>query len=122
MGTAKELQLSMLGAIPPFVGMLDLEDFWSVKFDALYAICLYNLGIGNGCWCRTKLPLFKAGAVHYQHAEGRKAISAMARCFPYFGVRSLNWNDSNQVAKSKASYILIGDGTPKHMEIDRAMS
>jgi hypothetical protein len=36
--------LSMLGAIPPLVGMLDLEDF-ECQIDALYA--LLNLGIGN---------------------------------------------------------------------------
>ncbi|KAJ6995183.1 hypothetical protein NC653_017846 [Populus alba x Populus x berolinensis] len=52
MGTAKELQLSMLGAIPPFVGMLDLEDFW-----------------------RTKLPLFKAGAVHNKPIIGSSKVA-----------------------------------------------
>ena len=36
--------LSMVGAIPPLVGMLDLEDF-ECQIDALYA--LLNLGIGN---------------------------------------------------------------------------
>lgn len=50
--------LSMLGAIPPLVGMLDLEDF-ECQIDALYA--LLNLGIGNDV---NKAAIVKAGAVH----------------------------------------------------------
>ncbi|CAK7353904.1 unnamed protein product [Dovyalis caffra] len=50
--------LSMLGAIPPLVGMLDLEDF-QCQIDALYA--LLNLGIGNDA---NKAAIVKAGAVH----------------------------------------------------------
>ncbi|KAJ6406152.1 hypothetical protein OIU84_009804 [Salix udensis] len=50
--------LSMVGAIPPLVGMLDLEDF-ECQIDALYA--LLNLGIGNDV---NKAAIVKAGAVH----------------------------------------------------------
>ncbi|KAJ8751769.1 hypothetical protein K2173_025950 [Erythroxylum novogranatense] len=50
--------LAMLGAIPPLVGMLDLEDVES-HIACLYA--LLNLGIGNDM---NKAAIVKAGAVH----------------------------------------------------------
>ncbi|KDP33528.1 hypothetical protein JCGZ_07099 [Jatropha curcas] len=50
--------LSMLGAIPPLVGMLDEEDIES-QIASLYA--LLNLGIGNDA---NKAAIVKAGAVH----------------------------------------------------------
>ncbi|KAJ7966252.1 U-box domain-containing protein [Quillaja saponaria] len=50
--------LAMLGAIPPLVGMLDLENVHS-QIAALYA--LLNLGIGND---ENKAAIVKAGAVH----------------------------------------------------------
>ncbi|KAA0064592.1 hypothetical protein IC582_015292 [Cucumis melo] len=50
--------LGMLGAIPPLVGMLDLEDDES-KIASLYA--LLNLGIGNDL---NKAAIAKAGTVH----------------------------------------------------------
>ncbi|KAF2313010.1 hypothetical protein GH714_008743 [Hevea brasiliensis] len=50
--------LAMLGAIPPLVGMLDVEDVES-QIASLYA--LLNLGIGNDV---NKAAIVKAGAVH----------------------------------------------------------
>ncbi|XP_028782659.1 U-box domain-containing protein 12 [Neltuma alba] len=50
--------LAMLGAIPPLVGMLDLEDVNS-QISSLYA--LLNLGIGNDA---NKAAIVKIGAVH----------------------------------------------------------
>ncbi|KAI4337256.1 hypothetical protein L6164_015696 [Bauhinia variegata] len=50
--------LAMLGAIPPLVGMLDLEDVHS-QIASLYA--LLNLGIGNDA---NKAAIVKVGAVH----------------------------------------------------------
>lgn len=50
--------LAMLGAIPPLVAMLDLEDLDS-QIASLYA--LLNLGIGNDV---NKAAIVKAGAVH----------------------------------------------------------
>ncbi|KAJ9184086.1 hypothetical protein P3X46_007862 [Hevea brasiliensis] len=50
--------LAMLGAIPPLVGMLDVEDVES-QIASLYA--LLNLGIGNDA---NKAAIVKAGAVH----------------------------------------------------------
>ncbi|KAJ7958509.1 U-box domain-containing protein [Quillaja saponaria] len=50
--------LAMLGAIPPLVGMLDLENV-NAQVAALYA--LLNLGIGNDV---NKAAIVKAGAVH----------------------------------------------------------
>ncbi|KAI4316390.1 hypothetical protein L6164_024374 [Bauhinia variegata] len=50
--------LAMLGAIPPLVGMLDLEDVQS-QIASLYA--LLNLGIGNDA---NKAAIVKVGAVH----------------------------------------------------------
>ncbi|XP_061365279.1 U-box domain-containing protein 13-like isoform X2 [Gastrolobium bilobum] len=49
---------AMLGAIPPLVGMLDLEDVHS-QIASLYA--LLNLGIGNDA---NKAAIVKVGAVH----------------------------------------------------------
>ncbi|KAF7830341.1 U-box domain-containing protein 4-like [Senna tora] len=49
---------AMLGAIPPLVGMLDLEDV-SSQISSLYA--LLNLGIGNDA---NKAAIVKVGAVH----------------------------------------------------------
>ncbi|OAY27471.1 U-box domain-containing protein 12 [Manihot esculenta] len=50
--------LAMLGAIPPLVGMLDVEEVES-QIASLYA--LLNLGIGNDA---NKAAIVKAGAVH----------------------------------------------------------
>ncbi|CAN1164921.1 U-box domain-containing protein 13 [Linum perenne] len=50
--------LAMLGAIPPLIGMLDLEDADS-QIASLYS--LLNLGIGND---ENKAAIVKAGAVH----------------------------------------------------------
>ncbi|CAN0888179.1 U-box domain-containing protein 12 [Linum grandiflorum] len=50
--------LAMLGAIPPLIGMLDLEDTDS-QIASLYS--LLNLGIGNDA---NKAAIVKAGAVH----------------------------------------------------------
>ncbi|KAK6912516.1 hypothetical protein RJ641_022117 [Dillenia turbinata] len=56
--TEARVTLSLLGSIPPLVGMLDLENV-ETKIASLYA--LLNLGIGNDL---NKAAIVKAGAVH----------------------------------------------------------
>ncbi|KAK6927618.1 hypothetical protein RJ641_006209 [Dillenia turbinata] len=56
--TEARVTLSMLGSIPPLVGMLDLENVES-KIASLYA--LLNLGIGNDL---NKAAIVKAGVLH----------------------------------------------------------